>query len=165
MCLPFPARFGHIGRTLAWFRFGMVHGCVLGCRLFPKSCMPLSLEVFWVFHRRCCAACFFVVEPQRHFLAWSHHQICLLLMPQKWRWGLFCVYMEKADNAWHRRGKQKTGNTYNQPKRPSTGTPHGPSTRHYRKVCNGNVSQCVIARRTTILGSAKYETWFGEIRL
>ena len=46
-------------------------------------------------------------------------------------------YTEKAPNAWHRRGTQKTGNTYNQPKRPSTGTTHRPSTRHYRKGSPG----------------------------
>ena len=40
---------------------------------------------------------------------------------------------EKAPNAWHRRGTQKTGNTYSQPKRPSTDTTHRPSTEHYRK--------------------------------
>ena len=28
-------------------------------------------------------------------------------------------YTEKAPNAWHRRGTQKTGNTYNQPNRPN----------------------------------------------
>ena len=106
----------------------MVHGYVLGCRLFLKSCGPLSLEVFWFFHRRCCAACFFVVEPQRHFLAWSHHQICLLLMPQKWRWGLFCVCMEKADNAWHRRGKQKTPTINPNDRQPAHLTDQAPGT-------------------------------------
>ena len=46
-------------------------------------------------------------------------------------------YTEKAPNAWHRRGKQKTGNTHNQPKRPSTDTIYRPSTRHYRKGSPG----------------------------
>ena len=31
----------------------------------------------------------------------------------------FWCYTEKAPNAWHRRGTQKTRNTYNQPNRPS----------------------------------------------
>ena len=39
--------------------------------------------------------------------------------------------------AWHRQGTHKTGSTYNQPKRPSTGTTHRPSTRHYRKGSPG----------------------------
>ena len=38
-------------------------------------------------------------------------------------------HTEKAPNAWHRQGTSKTGNTYNQPKQPSTGTTHRPSTR------------------------------------
>ena len=46
-------------------------------------------------------------------------------------------YTEKAPNAWHRRGTQKTGNTYNQPKRLSTSTPHRRSTGHYRKGSSG----------------------------
>ena len=37
-------------------------------------------------------------------------------------------YTEKALNAWHRQGTQKTGNTYNQHKRPLIGTTHRPST-------------------------------------
>ena len=47
-------------------------------------------------------------------------------------------YTEKAQNAWHRRGPQKTGNTYNQRNRPSTDTPHKPSTKHYRKGSPGD---------------------------
>ena len=47
-------------------------------------------------------------------------------------------YTEKAPNAWHRRGTQNTGNTYNQRKRPSTDTPHRPSTKHYRKGSPGD---------------------------
>ena len=46
-------------------------------------------------------------------------------------------YTEKAQNAWHRRGTQNTGDTYNQPKRPSTDTTHRPSTWHYRKGSPG----------------------------
>ena len=46
-------------------------------------------------------------------------------------------YTEKAPNAWHRRGTQKTGNTYNQPKRLSTDITHRPSTWHYRKGSPG----------------------------
>ena len=46
-------------------------------------------------------------------------------------------YKEKAPNAWHRRGTQNTGNSYNQPIRPSAGTPHRPGTRHYRKGSPG----------------------------
>ena len=46
-------------------------------------------------------------------------------------------YTEKAPNAWHCRGTQKTGNTYNQPKRPSTDTTHRPSSWHYRKGSPG----------------------------
>ena len=42
-------------------------------------------------------------------------------------------YTVKAQNSWHRRGTQKTGNTYNQPKHPSTDTTHRPSTKHYRR--------------------------------
>ena len=42
-------------------------------------------------------------------------------------------YTENAPNAWHRRRTQKTGNTYNQPNRPSTDTTHRPSTKQYRK--------------------------------
>ena len=49
---------------------------------------------------------------------------------------LHVCYTGKAPNAWHRRGTQKTGNTYNQPKRPSTDT-HRPSTKHYRKGSQG----------------------------
>ena len=47
----------------------------------------------------------------------------------------YACYTEKAPNAWNRRGTPnlKTGNTYYQPKRPSTGTTHRPSTRHYEK--------------------------------
>ena len=36
-------------------------------------------------------------------------------------------YTEKASNAWHRRGTQKTGNTYNQPSRPDR---HTSQTKH-----------------------------------
>ena len=36
-------------------------------------------------------------------------------------------YTEKAPNAWHCRGTQKTGNTYNQPNRPNR---HTPQTKH-----------------------------------
>ena len=36
-------------------------------------------------------------------------------------------YTEKAPNSWHRRGTQKTGNTYNQPKRPGR---HTSQTKH-----------------------------------
>ena len=46
-------------------------------------------------------------------------------------------YTEKAPNAWHPQGTPKTGNIYNQPKQPSTGTTHRPSTRHYRKGSPG----------------------------
>ena len=46
-------------------------------------------------------------------------------------------YIEKVPNAWHRQGRQKTGNTYNQFKRPSTGTTDRPSTRHDRKGSPG----------------------------
>ena len=46
-------------------------------------------------------------------------------------------YTKKAPNAWHCRGTRKTGNTYNQPKRPSTDTTHRPSTKHYRKGSPG----------------------------
>ena len=49
---------------------------------------------------------------------------------------LHVCYTGKAPNAWHRRGTQKTGNTYNQPNRPSTDT-HRPSTKHYRKGSPG----------------------------
>ena len=64
-----------------------------------------------------------------------------------------CVcHTEKAQNAWHRRGTQKTGKTDNQPHRPlppaghvhlvwmppSTDTAHRPSTKHYRKGCPGD---------------------------
>ena len=40
-------------------------------------------------------------------------------------------YTEKAPNAWHHQGTQKTGDTY---KRPSLGTTPRPSTRHHRKT-------------------------------
>ena len=40
---------------------------------------------------------------------------------------------EKATNAWHRHGTQKTQNTNNQHKRPPIGTDHRPTTRHHRK--------------------------------
>ena len=46
-------------------------------------------------------------------------------------------YMEKVPNALHRRGTQKTGNTYNQSNRPSTDTTHRPRTWHYRKGSPG----------------------------
>ena len=46
-------------------------------------------------------------------------------------------YTEKAPNAWHRRGTQKTGNAYNQPQCPATGTTHRQSTRHYLKGSPG----------------------------
>ena len=36
-------------------------------------------------------------------------------------------YKEKAPNAWHRRGTQKTGNTYSQPNRPNR---HTSQTKH-----------------------------------
>ena len=55
----------------------------------------------------------------------------------QWREMHMC-YTEKAPNAWHRRGTQKTGNTYNQPNRASTDTPHRPSTKHYRKGSPGD---------------------------
>ena len=42
------------------------------------------------------------------------------------RESLLC-YTKKAPNAWHRRGTQNTGNTYKQPKRPSTDTTHRPA--------------------------------------
>ena len=56
--------------------------------------------------------------------------------------GCTCVnvwscYKGKAPNAWHRRGTQETGNTYKQPKRPSSDTTHRPSTKHYRKGSPG----------------------------
>ena len=52
--------------------------------------------------------------------------------------GCVCeCYKERVPNAWHRRGTQQTGNTDNQLKRPSTGTPHRPRTRHCRKGCTG----------------------------
>ena len=47
-------------------------------------------------------------------------------------------YTEKAPNAWHRGGTQTTGDTYNQRNRPSTGTPHRLSTKHYRKGSPGD---------------------------
>ena len=50
---------------------------------------------------------------------------------------LYMCYTEKAPNAWHRRGTQRTGNTYNQPKRPSTDTTHRPSTWQYPKGSPG----------------------------
>ena len=50
-------------------------------------------------------------------------------------------YTEKARNSWHRRGTQKTGNPYSQPKRPSTDTTHRPSTLHYRKGSPGVKTQ------------------------
>ena len=49
-------------------------------------------------------------------------------------------YTEKAPNAWHPQGTPKTGNIYNQPKQPSTGTTHRPSTRHYRKGSPGGMT-------------------------
>ena len=47
------------------------------------------------------------------------------------------IYTQKAPIAWQLRGTQKTGNTYNQPKRPPTDTTHRPSTKHYRKGSPG----------------------------
>ena len=44
-------------------------------------------------------------------------------------------YTEKAPNAWHRRGTQKTGNTYNQPNQPNR---HTSQTKHYRKDSPGD---------------------------
>ena len=65
-----------------------------------------------------------------------------LTVPRTWDGQLLLhkrarCYTETAPNARHRRVTQKTGNTYNQPKRPSTGTPHRPSTRHNRKGSPG----------------------------
>ena len=45
---------------------------------------------------------------------------------------------KKALNTWHRRGTQQTGNTYHQPNRRSTDTPHRPSIKHYRKGSPGD---------------------------
>ena len=40
-------------------------------------------------------------------------------------------YTEKAPKAWHRRGTQKTGNTYNQPNRPDR---HTSQTKHQARL-------------------------------
>ena len=59
-------------------------------------------------------------------------------------------YTEKAPNAWHRRGIQKRGNTYNQPNRPPTGTPHIPSTKHYpNPLCDPLLTSSYLVLSTT----------------
>ena len=60
-------------------------------------------------------------------------------------------YTEKAPNAWHRRGTQKTGNTYKQPDRPSTDTPHRPSTKHYRKGSPGDAQHLLTQQQPCTL--------------
>ena len=62
---------------------------------------------------------------------------CAVVRGDAWPVLLSLCNTEKALNAWHRRGTQKTGNTYNQSKRPSTDTTHRPSTKHYRKGSPG----------------------------
>ena len=53
--------------------------------------------------------------------------------------------MEKAPNAWHRQGTQKTGNIYSQPKRPSTAATHSIITHAqlgHHQILAANAARC-----------------------
>ena len=59
-------------------------------------------------------------------------------------------YTEKAPNAWHCRGTRKTENTYNQPNRPSTDTPHRQRTKNYRKGSPGGIKHQLTQQLCTL---------------
>lgn len=82
---PLLARFGNVGWMLTFdsFRFGMVHGCVSGCRLVLclAGCFALDVGVFhWhVLHRllllRVCITCNTQPQPLPHTCACYRHSL------------------------------------------------------------------------------------------
>ena len=109
--------------------------CITDCRSFGLIVgllYSLAVPGVWSFLR----------VTLYHSCSRRSQYICIRACSQRrggGRQGMVCVHAGSVCvvKPWHSQGTQKTGNTHNQPKRPSTDTTHRPSTKQYRKGSPG----------------------------